>query len=100
MGCQNLKAIHGRIEKLSPMGAGLVVSRAFASLNDFSALSQSDVLPGGAMLAMKSIRSDEDIAELTASGSGWGVNRVDWINVPSMPAKRCLVWLERKIGHE
>jgi len=100
MGCRNLTAIHGRIETLLPMGAGLIVSRAFASLSDFTALSQTHVLAGGAMLAMKSRRSDEDIAEFSASNIGWEVDRVDWINVPNMSAKRCLVWLERKTTHE
>jgi 16S rRNA (guanine527-N7)-methyltransferase len=100
IGCQNLYALHGRIEQLSPMGAGLVVSRAFASLRDFTQLSQNHVVPSGAMLAMKSRRSDDDIAELSASNSDWRVDRVDWINVPSMSAKRCLVWLERKTTHE
>jgi len=100
MGCRNLTAVHGRIETLLPMGAGLVVSRAFASLSDFTALSQSHVLSGGAMLAMKSRRSDEDIAEFSALNSGWEVDCVEWINVPNMSAKRCLVWLERKTTHE
>jgi len=100
MGCQNLYALHGRIEKLSPMRAGLIVSRAFASLCDFTELSQTHVAPTGAMLAMKSRRSDDDIAELVASNGDWRVARVDWINVPSMSAKRCLVWLERKTTHE
>lgn len=101
LACENLKAIHERIEELPPAGARLVVSRAFASLIDFTRLAGKHACSGGRLLAMKSRRVDDDIAAFLASTDHeWLIESVEAIEVPSLDAKRYLVWLKRNKDNE
>jgi 16S rRNA (guanine527-N7)-methyltransferase len=88
----NLHAIHSRIEALSPLGAGIVVSRAFSSLAQFATLAGKHVAPGGWLVAMKGHEPREELVQLAAIGS-WTVPRVQPIDVPGLGAARSLVWL-------
>jgi 16S rRNA (guanine527-N7)-methyltransferase len=87
---KNLTAEHARVEKLRPAGADLVVSRAFASLADFCALTRRHLAPGGCWLAMKGRVPDDEIAALPAEV---GVFHVEPLAVPGLDAQRCLVWM-------
>jgi len=89
----NLQAHHARVEKLPPMGADIVVSRAFASLADFAKLGGRHVAPHGRMLAMKGREPVEEIEELSESTS-WRVEGILPLHVPELDANRCLVWLK------
>nr|WP_237173318.1 16S rRNA (guanine(527)-N(7))-methyltransferase RsmG [Paracandidimonas lactea] len=91
----NLQAVHGRIEKLAPAQAYIVVSRAFASLADFASLAGRHVAPGGWLLAMKGVQPEEEIAEL-AKQTDWRVVNVVPLQVPELDAQRCLVWMSRQ----
>lgn len=90
LGLRNLHAEHARVEKLSAPPFDLVVSRAFASLRDFAALTRRHLAPGGAWLAMKGKRPDAELAELPGEVE---VFHVEPVAVPGLAAERCLVWM-------
>ena len=68
-----------------------VVSRAFADLVDFVDQAQHLVAPGGTLIAMKGVHPFEELARVPATHR---VSRVLEISVPSLEAKRHLVFLE------
>ena len=68
-----------------------VVSRAFADLVDFVDQAQRLVAPGGTLIAMKGVHPFEELARVPATHR---VARVLEISVPSLEAKRHLVFLE------
>ena len=87
---KNLQAEHARVETLRTAPFDLIVSRAFSSLQDFVALTRSQLAPGGAWLAMKGRVPDEEIAALPPGVSVFHVERLE---VPGLDAQRCLVWM-------
>ena len=87
---RNLQSEHARVEQLRLPLVDLVVSRAFASLADFTALTRQHLSPGGCWLAMKGKVPDDEIAALPADVS---VFHVEPLQVPGLEAQRCLVWL-------
>ncbi len=87
----NLKGIHSRVELLEET-FDLVVSRAFASLKDFTAWSDKALRTGGSWAAMKGKIPEEEMAELPASIQIQGIQT---LNVPDLEAQRCLIWLKR-----
>jgi 16S rRNA (guanine527-N7)-methyltransferase len=94
----NLQAMHARVEELQPpaahggSGAGydLIVSRAFASLADFTRLSAHLLAPGGVWVAMKGKPPGDEQAALP---EGVEVFHVEQLQVPGLDAQRCLVWM-------
>jgi 16S rRNA (guanine527-N7)-methyltransferase len=94
--CTNLQAIHARIESLKPMQADVVVSRAFASLTDFSLLAGKHANDSGVLVSMKSKKLTSDIQAFEAQKTGWSVTKVEPLTVLDLKADRYLVWLERK----
>lgn len=86
-----LRAEHARVEALGGGPFDVVVSRAFASLEDFVRLTRSHVGPEGTWLAMKGKRPDEEIAALPADID---VFHVEPLHVPGLSAERCLVWMK------
>lgn len=99
LGLSNLHAHHARIEELSAFNADIVVSRAFASLQDFATLAGKHVAQGGSLLSMKGREPKEEIAALQES-TLWRVARIDPINVPELDAQRCLVWMTNEESYE
>jgi 16S rRNA (guanine527-N7)-methyltransferase len=93
---RNLRALHGRVEVLEPAlapggpGYDLIVSRAFASLADFTTLTRHLLAPGGVWLAMKGRAPDDEVAALPADVTMF---HVEQLRVPELAAQRCLVWL-------
>jgi 16S rRNA (guanine527-N7)-methyltransferase len=93
----NLQSLHARVETLKldqptvGQGFDLIVSRAFASLVDFTSLTRSALRPGsGRWAAMKGRVPDDELAALSADIK---VDAVTPIKVPGLAAERCLVWL-------
>jgi 16S rRNA (guanine527-N7)-methyltransferase len=89
----NLEGIHGRVEDDRLWGArrfDLVLSRAFASLADFVALTRTTMAPDGVWAAMKATPS---AAELAAIPADVEVFHVEHLQVPELDAERRLVWL-------
>lgn len=89
----SLKAWQGRAEDLAPLQAELVTSRAFASLADFTRVSQKHLVPGGCWVAMKGKARSEEWADLPPTVE---VFHVEQLRVPELEAERCLVWLRRR----
>jgi 16S rRNA (guanine527-N7)-methyltransferase len=87
----NLKGIHSRVELLENK-FDLVVSRAFASLKDFTAWSDKALRTGGKWAAMKGKVPEEEMAELPPNIQIQGIQT---LNVPDLEARRCLIWLQR-----
>ena len=88
----NLRAIHARVENLTEP-YDIVVSRAFASLADFTQCSANALAPGGVWAAMKGKYSEEEIAGLPPSLQ---VFHVEQLQVPGLEAQRCLVWIRQR----
>jgi 16S rRNA (guanine527-N7)-methyltransferase len=86
----NLHARHGRVEDLKAAPFNVITARAFASLADLAALTRRRLAPGGAWMAMKGRRPDDEIAALPA---GVAVFHVEPLAVPGLDAERCLVWM-------
>jgi len=88
----NLHGVHARVETLLPEqhGCNLITSRAFASLADFTRLTQHLLNPGGVWMAMKGKLPDDERAQLPANVD---VFHVEQLQVPGLDAQRCLVWM-------
>ena len=85
----NLKGLHARVESLNqPYDA--VCSRAFASLIDFTTWSKSALAPHGIWMAMKGKHPDQEMAALPETTH---VFHVEQLQVPSLDAERCIVWM-------
>jgi len=87
---RNLRSEHARVEQLQLPPFDVVVSRAFASLADFTRLTRRQLVPGGCWLAMKGKLPEGEIAVLGADVTVFHVER---LQVPGLDAQRCLVWM-------
>ncbi|WP_310626621.1 16S rRNA (guanine(527)-N(7))-methyltransferase RsmG [Limnohabitans sp.] len=85
----NLKGLHARVESLT-QPYDVVCSRAFASLQDFTAWSTSALAPRGIWMAMKGKHPDQELAALPKSVY---VFHVEQLQVPSLDAERCIIWM-------
>ena len=90
LGLKNLFAEHARVEQLKAAPFNVIVSRAFASLDDFTRLTRQHLAPCGLWMAMKGKTPDIEIAQLPAD---LAVFHVEQLTVPGLPAERCLVWI-------
>ncbi len=90
LGIASLTALHGRVESIDG-SFDVVVSRAFASLADFVALTGGRLAPGGVWIAMKGKVPDDEIAALPDDAVVFHVER---LAVPLLGAERCLVWMK------
>ncbi|HZF80723.1 MAG TPA: 16S rRNA (guanine(527)-N(7))-methyltransferase RsmG [Rubrivivax sp.] len=88
----NVKALHTRVEDYSGPPQDLAVSRAFATLAAFCAMTRNVVASDGRWAAMKGKLPVAEMAELPAFVR---VFHVEHINVPALNAERCLVWMEK-----
>lgn len=94
---RNLQAEHARVEQLRWPPVDIVVSRAFASLADFTGLTRKHLLPGGCWLAMKGKLPTDEMAALPANVE---VFHVEPLQVPGLDAQRCLVWMRPETAQE
>lgn len=90
LGLRNLHSAHARVENLAPAMADIVISRAFASLPDFTAWTLRHLAPHGVWLAMKGKHPTDEIAALPRETQ---VFHVEQIQVPGLDADRCAIWL-------
>ncbi|HEU4459487.1 MAG TPA: 16S rRNA (guanine(527)-N(7))-methyltransferase RsmG [Methylibium sp.] len=89
LGLKSAAALHGRVETVSRSSWTVVVSRAFASLEDFTRLSASALAPGGCWAAMKARGIADEAAQLSSAV----VFHVEPLTVPGLNAERSLVWM-------
>lgn len=87
---RNLSAAHARVEDLHLKAFDVITSRAFASLADFTRLTQHLLSGGGVWMAMKGKNPADEIAALP---SEWDVFHVEQLAVPGLNADRCLLWI-------
>lgn len=92
LGLKNLASVHSRVEKLRATSFELIVSRAFASLHDFTRLTAGHLARSGSWVAMKGMLPTEELAALPPDVT---VFHVEQLEVPGLDAQRCLVWLRR-----
>lgn len=85
----NLQGIHARVESLT-QPFDVISSRAFASLQDFTAWSSGALAEGGVWMAMKGKHPGDELAQL----NGAHVFHVEQLRVPGLDAERCLIWLK------
>jgi 16S rRNA (guanine527-N7)-methyltransferase len=89
----NLEVVHGRVEAGETFGDrrfDLIVSRAFASLADFTRLTRHLLATDGTWAAMKAHLSEDERAELP---DDIAMFHVEQVKVPKLDATRRLVWL-------
>lgn len=87
----NLQALHQRVETMADADQDLIVSRAFASLADFTRLTRGALAPQGRWAAMKAKLTDTERAELPADVQ---VFHVEPLHVPGLDAERHLIWMQ------
>jgi 16S rRNA (guanine527-N7)-methyltransferase len=88
----NLHAEHARVETLAATPFNVITARAFASLADFTQLTRHVLANRGLWMAMKGKRPDDEIAALPPGVTAFHVEPLD---VPGLPAERCLVWMRQ-----
>jgi 16S rRNA (guanine527-N7)-methyltransferase len=93
LGLRQLRSEHARVEEIPPARADVITSRAFASLSDFTRLTDKHLAAGGTWMAMKGKAPTAEIAELPAT---LDVFHVEPLTVPDLDAERCLVWIRPK----
>lgn len=93
LGLGNLAGLHSRVEELRAPEFAVVVSRAFASLADFTRLTGRALSDGGVWLAMKGVEPTDEIVALPPVIE---VFHVEPLRVPGLAAERCLVWMRRR----
>jgi 16S rRNA (guanine527-N7)-methyltransferase len=86
----NLHGVHSRVEQLTTEPFGIITSRAFASLLDFTTLTRQHLAEGAVWMAMKGQHPADEIAALPASVD---VFHVEQLAVPGLDAQRCLIWM-------
>lgn len=92
LGLRNLEVRHARVERLAGEARyGLIVSRAFASLSDFTRLTLPLLAEGGVWMAMKGKPPHEELAALAENVE---VFHVEPLHIPELDVDRCLVWMQ------
>ena len=86
----NLHGVHSRVEQLATEPFGVITSRAFASLVDFTSLTRQHLAEGAVWMAMKGQHPADEIAALPADVD---VFHVEQLAVPGLDAQRCIVWM-------
>lgn len=89
----NLHGLHSRVEQLSTEPFGVITSRAFASLANFTSLTRQHLAEGAVWMAMKGQHPADEIAALPADVN---VFHVEQLSVPGLDAKRCIVWMRHR----
>ncbi len=93
---ENAAVQRERVETWQPVqGFDIVISRAFADLQDFVRLAGHLVAPGGRLVAMKGLEPFEEMAQLPPE---FRVSKVVRLGVPGVDGERHLVFLERSAG--
>ena len=89
LGLQNLWAVHSRVEAMTaPPSFGLIVSRAFSSLQDFVSSTRHLLAVGGSWIAMKGKVPHQELSDAEQSGATF---EVEQLSVPGLDAERCLI---------
>ena len=85
----NVEALHARVEKVAGRRFDVIASRAFASLADFTGLTEHLLAADGVWMAMKGKPPEEELGKL-----GGLEFHVEPLQVPGSAAARCVVWIK------
>lgn len=88
----NLVGLHARVESIQE-SSDVVCSRAFASLPDFTQWSVGALAAQGVWMALKGRHPKDELLALPADVE---VFHVEQLQVPSLNAERCIVWMRQK----
>lgn len=95
LGLQNVVVIQARVEGWRPPACfDAVISRAFASLNDFVTFTGKHACENAILYAMKGRYPLSELAELP---EGWKVRAQHSLHVPGLDAERHLLELQREL---
>ncbi len=89
----NLRAEHGRVERIKGGSYDVITARAFASLADLVRLSAGALAEGGCWMAMKGQVPELEMAALPPEIDAF---HVEPLAVPGLDAQRCIVWMRRR----
>lgn len=92
LGLTNVAIAASRVEHLSAASFDAVISRAFAELSGFAALSGHLLVPGGCLYAMK---GHATAAELNGLPAEWCIRECSPVHVPGLDAQRHLIVIEK-----
>lgn len=92
LGLKNFRAHHARVENLRLSPFDVITSRAFASLADFTSLTEHLLKPSGVWLAMKGVAPEEEMAALPDFVR---VREILPMTVPGLHESRHLIVMER-----
>ncbi|MGZ8255798.1 MAG: 16S rRNA (guanine(527)-N(7))-methyltransferase RsmG, partial [Burkholderiaceae bacterium] len=95
LGLTNIACLHARAEALRAGPFDLIVSRAFASLEDFIRVSAHVLAPGGWWAAMKGSVPKAEIVDLARAFPDVRVVDIVKLDVPRLGAERHLILLQR-----
>lgn len=95
LGLANVECVHARAEELKSAPFDLIVSRAFASLEEFVSVSTRLIAPGGWWAAMKGAVPRAEIAQLAKTFPEVQVVDIVKLDVPRLGAERHLILLQR-----
>ncbi|MCD8339072.1 MAG: 16S rRNA (guanine(527)-N(7))-methyltransferase RsmG [Burkholderiales bacterium] len=96
LGLTNVRPIHARLESSEIKGEfNVIVSRAFASLKDFTEIT-SHLTSNGSWLALKAKLSKTEIDELP---QGFSIKEIVQLKVPFLSEERNLVIIQRTYPH-
>jgi 16S rRNA (guanine527-N7)-methyltransferase len=95
LGLANVECVHARVEELQSAPFDLIVSRAFASLEEFVSVSTRLIAPGGWWAAMKGALPRAEIAQLAKTFPEVQVVDIVKLVVPRLGAERHLILLQR-----
>jgi 16S rRNA (guanine527-N7)-methyltransferase len=90
-----LRCEHRRVEELNSGPFDLIVSRAFAALDEFVRVSAALIAPGGWWAAMKGTLPTSEIAQLSKAFPEVRVVDIVKLDVPRLGAERHLILLQR-----
>ncbi len=95
LGLTNVKVEKTRIENYLPDQLfDVVISRAFASLQDFVAGCAHILSPGGQLIAMKGRYPEDEVATLAEKRPDWRLTESQKVEVPELIGERHILILE------
>ncbi len=86
----NVDAVHGRVEAMGDDPFDVIASRAFSAASTFVASTHRLIAPGGVWMAMK---GQTPSAEINMLDSKSFLFHVEPLDVPSLDAQRCILWI-------
>ncbi len=96
LGLAKVDVAHARIESIQERH-DVVVARAFSSVSNLVAATEHVLASGGFWMAMKGRRPDDELRDVDPAKWTFHVEQVD---VQSLEAERCLIWIRRNQGHQ